>query len=186
MELYFIRHAQSLNNALYYSTGSEVGRSDDPGLTEMGYRQADFLAGHILKGNPGGGIADHPVGFNLTHIYCSLMVRAVSTGIAIARLVNLPLLGWEYIHECGGIYLDDPVTGRPVGGAGKPRDYFEKNFPELVLPESVNGSGWWANRQDQLREIFFKKVPGFSGNRDAFLTQVRGALPRDANDPVVV
>ena len=38
MELYLIRHAQSLNNAL-----PEEQRVEDPGLTELGLQQADCL-----------------------------------------------------------------------------------------------------------------------------------------------
>ena len=36
MRLYFIRHGQSENNALYTATGSDRERVDDPKLTEIG------------------------------------------------------------------------------------------------------------------------------------------------------
>jgi 2,3-bisphosphoglycerate-dependent phosphoglycerate mutase len=44
MQLYFIRHAQSANNALWAGTGSDEGRSHDPELTDTGKKQAGYLA----------------------------------------------------------------------------------------------------------------------------------------------
>ena len=44
MQLYFIRHGQSENNARWMSTGSHRWRSEDPGLTEVGQQQAEILA----------------------------------------------------------------------------------------------------------------------------------------------
>ncbi|HLV36213.1 MAG TPA: histidine phosphatase family protein, partial [Spirillospora sp.] len=46
MEVYLIRHGQSVNNAL----GSPAGRSHDPELTEIGFRQAEILAAHLADG----------------------------------------------------------------------------------------------------------------------------------------
>ena len=44
MTLFLIRHAQSANNALYDSSGSTIGRVEDPELTSLGVRQAQILA----------------------------------------------------------------------------------------------------------------------------------------------
>ena len=78
-------------------------------------------------------------GFSLTHLYTSLMVRAVQTGTIIARRVGLPLTTWQDLHECGGIHLD----GSKVSLPGKSREYFETNFPQLNLPDSLDHQGWW-------------------------------------------
>ena len=52
MDLYIIRHAQSTNNAL----PAEVELRDrvcDPLLSDLGYRQAAFLAEHLATGRDG-------------------------------------------------------------------------------------------------------------------------------------
>ena len=46
MQLYIIRHAQSVNNAL----DDQRYRVSDPLLTEVGHRQAAMLAEHLAHG----------------------------------------------------------------------------------------------------------------------------------------
>ena len=146
MQLYFIRHGQSQNNDLHARTGSNEGRSEDPELTEVGRRQAEILARFL--GQAGSPELANPhnshnvAGFGITHLYCSLMVRAIDTGIVVAEALDLPLTAWEDLHEIGGIFLsagDDGPTGLP----GKPRAYFEAHYPQLALPDSVGSEGWW-------------------------------------------
>jgi 2,3-bisphosphoglycerate-dependent phosphoglycerate mutase len=137
MQLYFIRHGQSANNLLYATTGSDQGRDCDPELTKSGRQQAELLAGYL-----------HQERFNLTHLYTSMMVRAVSTGMIVANRLALPLVAWLDIHEEGGIYLSDQQRN-PVGQPGKDRVYYEKHFPELILPDTMNPAGWW-NRPYEL------------------------------------
>ncbi len=147
LQFFFIRHAQSSNNVLWDTTGSSNGRKADPELSQLGFRQAERLAQFLKDGNPDGGIVDpaHPIGFGLTHLYCSLMVRAVATGSIVARTLGLPLMAWEDLHEEGGIYLENE-TGERVGQAGHTRDYFVRHFPELLLPAGFPAGGWWDNR----------------------------------------
>jgi 2,3-bisphosphoglycerate-dependent phosphoglycerate mutase len=79
MQLYYIRHAQSENNALWEATGSDEGRSSDPELTEIGKQQITCLAQFLKTGDPVLGNrrmdAQNLAGFGLTHLYCSLMVQ---------------------------------------------------------------------------------------------------------------
>ena len=131
MQFYFIRHGQSINNLMYAITGSDIWRSCDPELTETGLRQAELLAGYL-----------HQEDTNLTHLYTSLMIRAVSTGTVVADRLGLPLVAWPDLHEEGGIFLNNE-QGVPIGQPGKDRTYFEKNYPGLLLPETLNASGWW-------------------------------------------
>jgi 2,3-bisphosphoglycerate-dependent phosphoglycerate mutase len=131
MQLYFIRHGQSKNNLMYTHTGSDIGRSCDPELTETGLRQAELLAGYLYQEDT-----------NLTHLYTSLMIRAVSTGAVVADRLGLPLVAWLDLHEEGGIYLNND-QGEPIGQPGKDRTYFEENYHGLVLPEKLNALGWW-------------------------------------------
>jgi len=119
MQLYFIRHGQSENNALYDLTGSNKGRNADPGLTAAGRQQAALLAQFLRQSNPEAPIigrdAQNVAGFGLTHLYTSLMTRSVATGSVVAEALGLPLEAWEDLHEGGGIYLEDTDTGVNTG-----------------------------------------------------------------------
>ncbi len=139
MRLYFIRHAQSSNNALFDRTGAEQGRSDDPELSDLGQRQAKLLAQHILETNLG----LEPGGFGLTHLYASPMVRAVHTASEISSVTDLRLHLWEDWHETGGIWLDNE-NGERIGREGKNRAYLEQRFPGVRVPESIGETGWWS------------------------------------------
>lgn len=145
MRLYFIRHAQSENNHLWDTTGSEKGRVEDPKLTEHGQQQAEILAG-FLHSTSDSAPQTHDLqevdNFRITHIYCSLMVRAVSTATAVARALHLPLKARADLHEVGGIYLQDDATGQFVARKGKTRAFFAENYPDCGLPEAVTEEGW--------------------------------------------
>ncbi len=151
MQVFFIRHAQSQNNALYARTGSSLGRSEDPGLSELGLVQAARLTDFLVNGR--GACMDGNLNseFNFTHIYSSLMVRAVHTGSQIAQSLDLPLYGWLDLHECGGVYQEDIESGETVGLPGRPRDYFEQEFARLIPPDELTQQGWW-NRPKETRE----------------------------------
>ena len=155
MQFYFIRHGQSENNLLWELTGSSDGRSIDPALTELGQQQAALVANYLSKSDPSlapnGDDLQNVAGFGITHLYTSLMVRAVATGATIARTLGLPLVAWKDFHESGGMYRKDEVSGELLGQPGKTRAYFEAHYPELVLPQSVDEAGWW-NRPFEARE----------------------------------
>ncbi len=76
MDLYFIRHGQSANNDLFTKTGGRIGRQADPELTELGKIQANLLAEYIHSRREQ---------FGITHLYSSLMTRAIQTSIPIAE-----------------------------------------------------------------------------------------------------
>lgn len=148
MQLYFIRHGQSENNFLWTQTGSGDGRSDDPDLTLAGRKQAARVAQFLRQADPTAA-ANTPYdvqnvgGFGITHLYCSLMLRAVATGTVIAGAIDSPLTAWEDLHEEGGIHRKDEQTGERIGLPGKNRAYFEAHYPGLVLPDSLDEKGWW-------------------------------------------
>ncbi|MBI5352538.1 MAG: histidine phosphatase family protein [Chloroflexi bacterium] len=145
MELYFIRHGQSINNAKIGDP--EYTENPDPYLTELGIEQAEYLARyikekqHIAKDktwNP-----QNQFGFGFTHIYTSLMERAVATAAPIAcALETVPFSAWTDIYEEGGIYAREKEN-RFKGLSGRPRSFFESKFPKLELPETYDESGWW-------------------------------------------
>jgi 2,3-bisphosphoglycerate-dependent phosphoglycerate mutase len=147
MQFYFIRHAQSVNNAMSDATGSWDRRNEDPELTDTGCRQAQQLARYVAQADagfdPGRRNEANRYGFGFTHVYTSLMVRAISTAAPLAEGLGRPLLTWYDAHETGGIYLDDPVTGEPIGRPGKTRAELEARFPGLILPDWLDHTGWW-------------------------------------------
>jgi 2,3-bisphosphoglycerate-dependent phosphoglycerate mutase len=144
VQLYFIRHGQSLNNANWGDDNYQ--QHSDPPLTDMGREQAQILA-DFLNANQGLQLRNewdvhNRYGFGLTHLYCSLMERAAHTAALIARALDIPFAAWPEIHEAGGIYSRQGDT-RFSGLPGKPRSYFEQHVPELSLPDWFNESGWW-------------------------------------------
>ena len=178
MQLYFIRHAQSENNENYWRTNSSQGRSTDPELTELGLRQAAALARFLSQTNDssniayGGGV-QNAEGFDFTHLYSSLQVRAVCSGLAIAKALDMPLVAWPNWHEVGGIFEKDEATGEYTGLPGKSRAYFETHYPDLQLPDELNEQGWWnrpfeddAQQRERAQRMVAELQARHSGTED--------------------
>jgi 2,3-bisphosphoglycerate-dependent phosphoglycerate mutase len=161
MKLYLIRHAESANNVIYSTTGSEKGTVPDPEITEPGHQQARLLGEHMAdpqaeaQHHPRQVKQGEPQGFGLTHLYCSLMTRSILTAQYIAEACGLPLCAHADIFEKGGIYerRDD---GGKIGLPGPDRSYFNKRFPGLQLPETLDGGGWY-DRPHETDEAFLER-----------------------------
>ncbi|HLO29239.1 MAG TPA: histidine phosphatase family protein [Anaerolineales bacterium] len=180
MEFYFIRHGQSQNNANW--NNPDYQESPDPALTEVGHEQARLLAEFLKKNQT---ITNDKVwdiqnryGFGLTHIYTSLMERAVYTAAPIAQALDIPLIAWKEIHEEGGIFSRGDKRSTPQSGSadqrsspvdkssilglpGRTRSFFVENFPALTLPEDLDETGWWnrpfeeeEERQPRADQVF--------------------------------
>ena len=158
LELYFIRHGQSTNNLLT-EDGSDTylsQRSTDPDLTPIGEEQARLVAEAIARPYVNNGYdPQNRSGFGLTHLYCSLMTRAVKTGLAIAEKTGLPLVAWPELHETGGLFDVEFIDEEPVliGQPGPGRSYFQSNFPQLIIPDDLPETGWY-NREKEPREHY--------------------------------
>ena len=178
MQFYFIRHAQSQNNALWDATGSDAARLEDPELTLIGQQQAQYVAEFMRIGQTKAVTNTHKhkhdpqnvYGLELTHLYCSLMTRAAQTATAIGNAINLHPVAWPDVHEHGGIYLAN-AAGERMGLPGKPRSYFRQNFPHLQLPNDLDEQGWWQNRPfedwdvcNQRAERFVNELQARHGN----------------------
>lgn len=158
LQIYFIRHGQSTNNAMMEEADREdylTGRDTDPDLTPIGEIQARLVADYLAR--PPGDSGFDPQnreGFGLTHLYCSLMIRAIKTGSAIAQKTGLPLVARQDVHETGGIFSVEMLDQEPVfiGKPGPEKSYFTTEFPDLILPEGLSEGGWWncekENRED--------------------------------------
>jgi 2,3-bisphosphoglycerate-dependent phosphoglycerate mutase len=179
MRFYFIRHGQSVNNAIYEATGRSDGRSEDPHLTEIGQQQVGLLADFLRAKDAQASGSDQALKrdyFGFTHLYTSLILRAVQTGTAVSEALKIPLVAWPEIHETGGIYLEDPASGELKGQPGKTRPFFQENYPQLVLPESLSDEGWWNRpyESEEERQLRAKNV------RQVLLEQHAGTNDRVA------
>ncbi len=148
MELYIIRHAQSVNNALT----DQRDRVKDPALTELGEKQAEIVAKHLIDGinpeyvkgsSPEATGSQNRRGYGLTRLYCSAMYRALQTAQPIGEALGLRPEVWVDIHEHGGIFLDHGEPEGPVGYPGKSRSEILAEFPNYQLPDTVTEEGWW-------------------------------------------
>jgi len=152
MQLYFIRHGQSANNAGWGDP--DYRESPDPELTEIGVQQAKIVADFFEKNQPITKSNDWNIqnqhGFGITHIYASLMERAVHTASYTAGKLDVPFETWD-IHESGGIFGRDGDM-KLMGLPGKPRSFFESNFPSFKLPDSLDENGWWLERPQETED----------------------------------
>ena len=118
MDLYLIRHGQSINN-------KGDNHVDFPELTDLGYKQA-YLAGKALKD------------INPVKLYCSPMLRAVQTAQKIGSVINFDPQIIVELHEGGGV--DTLAPGKRIDGLK--RSEILESCPNAILPETVTEKGW--------------------------------------------
>lgn len=186
MELYLIRHGQSVNNALMED---QLLRVADPELTEIGKRQAEHLANYFatatnrdqlvrLRADDPERQQQHP--FRIDHLYCSAMHRALQTAYPLARAMNVKTEVWIDIHEHGGIYLTK--EGITTGYGGRGRSEITTEFPEYVLPDTVTDEGWWspASGEEDLASAMGRAI------RVAAALKLRATNSKTANEAVAL
>jgi len=152
MRCYFVRHGQSTNNRLFEKTGSTEGRVDDPQLTALGRKQAKRAAAYFAQGNDPGECRKDMRGLGITHIYSSLMVRALHTGNEISTGLNLPLIGWHDLHEQGGVFYQEKGSNERIGLPGKRKEELTALFPELKFMREPDPGGWWNSPHENVNE----------------------------------
>ena len=123
MELYLIRHGQSVNNA------GVLPRVADPPLTDIGVEQARWV-GESLKDE------------GISRLYCSPMLRCLQTTQMIIDNINLPPHVFVGLHEWGGI-SEARGDGTSVQLPGLNRAGMREICPDAVLPDDVTDQGWW-------------------------------------------
>ena len=157
MQLYLLRHAQSVNNARWETDPGEIHRYSDIPLTDLGREQARFTAEHLAHANPDSRVnkfnGDNRRGFEITHIYASLMLRAAETAHIIAARLDMPVYGRTDLHEWGGVYETDEKDEVKTGLPGPDRGYFAEHFPRLILPADFNEAGWWNRPYEPHAEV---------------------------------
>ena len=159
MRMYFIRHAQSENNLLWDTNHASTGRHEDPGLTPLGWEQAKLLGAYLRDADqefPRDWDAEGRVGFEITHLYTSLMRRTLQTASVVSDALGLEMIGRTDLHECGGIYLDNAETGERDGLPGPTPAALKAEFPALVLPEGDLHTGWWNRPYEERADRFLR------------------------------
>lgn len=163
LQLYFIRHGQSTNNAWWQESDRDNylgGREADPDLTEKGHEQVNYLADHLARPLTSEEFdSQNRHGVGLTHLYCSLMIRAIKTGQAIAEKTGLDLVAMSDVHETGGMFVGEVQEGEAVfeGVPGPGKSFFETHFPDLIIPEDLSEEGWW-NRDKEDRDEYQQRA----------------------------
>lgn len=160
MQLYLIRHGQSVNNANWDRKDQpEYERYSDPPLTELGVRQAQSLAQFIASTRSPSekiqNVGEYRHSINITHLYSSLMIRAVHTGTIISETLGLPLVALPVVHEVGGVYLKTKVDGVTEISFehGVSPAYLQENFPALQLDQPIEEKGWWQGGQEPVTDL---------------------------------
>jgi 2,3-bisphosphoglycerate-dependent phosphoglycerate mutase len=149
MQLYLIRHGQSVNNAMMED---QLKRVHDPELTEVGKQQAQHLADYFVKSREyitSAGEKELPLAsayqenmpIDLNKLYCSAMHRALQTAQPLATALKMKTNVWLDIHEQGGVYLEK--EGVVTGYGGRTRKQITDEFPDYLLPDLITEDGWW-------------------------------------------
>lgn len=159
MIAYIIRHAQSENNVVASQAKDYAefvaNYVTDPSITELGFKQADLVAEHLQSETGADRLEDTPEsklwgGYNITHLYCSPMLRTMQTALPISQALGLQPEIWVDIHENNGLYRynsSDPqdVTGHP----GLTRSQMAEQFPGYRLVDQITEDGWWFGGKEE-------------------------------------
>jgi 2,3-bisphosphoglycerate-dependent phosphoglycerate mutase len=160
MQLYFVRHAQSTNNARWESGEfTDNPRVSDPPLTVKGFMQSQLVAEELSKNNPD--VKTHFLDqqnrreYGITHVYCSLMERALQTGSIIAQHLGVPITAIADCHEVGGIYLERLVGNEPVISMehGITAQYLQSTYPFVRLEKPIGDKGWWVGGKEDRDQV---------------------------------
>jgi len=138
MQLYIIRHAQSVSNA----EPDYRKHPADPALTDTGQAQAKRLAEHLKNGYEQR--RANITGYRFTHMLVSPMLRTLQTAAPIREVYRQISAAVRVdIHEHGGAVAWK--SGGYINEYGLTRAQMQAQFPLFDLPETVREDGWWHN-----------------------------------------
>lgn len=146
MRVITIRHDKSINNILIEKEVEQYNkfRSHDPDITPQCGTNCNKIA-QFLKDND----------FNIEKFYCSGHLRALKTMSYIANEYDsdLPQEYFPEIFERGGIFLNN--KGLP----GLNKAEMQKQFPKIVIPDSIDiTEGWYNKDHKESNEEFKERV----------------------------
>ncbi|MCY4009909.1 MAG: histidine phosphatase family protein [Anaerolineaceae bacterium] len=159
MEITFIRHAQSENNAQVPHGGSLRAsshplRQPDPAITALGREQIVRLAAFLPTwwdlrlDREQRRLSAAPLG--LQRLHCSLMRRALQSAAVLAEALALPTTARADLHEIGGIY--DGREGAALRQSGMTRSEVAAEFPLVGWPAELGQGGWWCREAETFAE----------------------------------
>lgn len=138
-DLFLVRHAQSLNNAL-----GESRRQPDPALTELGQQQAERLSGTLEK-------------LEAQRFHVSAFRRALETAAPFAARTQTAFDIWRDIHEVGGCY--EGRTGEPRRGVpGLTPSCIRQEFQWARPDEDWIDGGWNQLAEHESVEMAMPRV----------------------------
>ncbi len=124
MLAYFIRHAQSENNAR-----PDHERVSDPGLTQLGLEQARRLGEWTPM-------------LGLTKLISSPFLRTLLTCEQVQVATGLPVEVRADWHEAGGCF-SDYRPGQMKGEPGMTRSDIERQFAGFTAVGDIDETGWY-------------------------------------------
>ena len=159
MEITFIRHAQSENNAKVphgdsLRAPSHPLREPDPAITALGQEQITRLAAFLPTwwdlriDREQHRLTAAPLG--LQGLLCSLMRRALQSTAPLAEALAVPTTARADLHEIGGIY--DGRAGARATQPGMTRGEVVAEYPKFDLPATLSEAGWWRREAETFPE----------------------------------
>ncbi|EEA08299.1 phosphoglycerate mutase family protein [Cryptosporidium muris RN66] len=168
MYWYFIRHAESTNNATLNddttNDSSEFNnkRAPDPSLTELGIKQATRTAEVLLSESSlvwithDNNIRKLKLGMpKFNTIYCSPLRRSLETAFLIQKKVNCKVIVLKDLCEVGGVFhgkrLYLPDMNDSIYCSGLSRSEILKLYPDFELEDKITEKGWWNQPQESIK-----------------------------------
>lgn len=154
-EIYLIRHGQSANNA-----GPDHTRVPDPGLTELGTKQATATANWLAT-------------LGIDQLFCSPFLRSLETTRPAAGTTKIAPTVRPELCEKGGCY-SGYEEGSRQGEPGMKRSEISQRYPGWNIDATINEEGWWNREYEKLPEARARaqcvidwmksEFSGFTGN----------------------
>lgn len=136
MRIYYIRHAESHNNHMYFVHQSSQDRLVDPPLSAVGEQQAAELTAFL---------AENKAEFAFDRIFVSPFLRTLQTAQSFAHLYpGIPKTVWMWIHEGGGCFeIESEEPFVTLGDPGMTRSEIKAQFPGFEVSEEITDEGWY-------------------------------------------
>ncbi len=147
MQLYLIRHAQSVNNA--NEGNPNFKHVEDAPLTPLGHSQAAHLAAQFRRHLESEDLqltlnqAAHMPIYRVDELHVSPFQRTLQTAKPLADALDVPTYVKMDIYEYGGIYRrEGDRTFRTFRGLN--REQMAELVPGINIPDDVTDEGWWT------------------------------------------
>lgn len=152
--LYLVRHGESANNAL-----PDHQRVADPGLTQLGQKQAQHLATHYVDFG------------QIDHVLVSPFRRTLQTAQPLIEVRQSRASIWTDIYEVGGCFSGYELSSFS-GEPGMTDVEIGREFPQFDIPDDIDENGWyksqpiesWETAAERARLQAKKIRDSFAGN----------------------